>query len=135
MVFDDGPRRGLRSAFVQRVRRRRPTWHTATAAMTDQTFTAQGRSSAEPDAAVELTRDEWLLLRILDETPGPVGSRLATRALHDYGATVSEATTSRLFRRLDELGLSTAQGRKGRTVTDTGRAQVRRMKRNSERNE
>ncbi|GAA4191021.1 FCD domain-containing protein [Microbispora amethystogenes] len=78
-----------------------------------------------------LSHQELLLLDIVAESADPVGARIATRLLGDSGIALSEASTSRLLARLDELGLTVSSGRKGRVVTDAGRrvAQVTRRTR------
>ncbi|WP_182881000.1 MULTISPECIES: FCD domain-containing protein [unclassified Microbispora] len=78
-----------------------------------------------------LSHQELLLLDIVAESADPVGARIATRRLGDCGIALSEASTSRLLARLDDLGLTVSSGRKGRTVTDAGRrvAQVTRRTR------
>ncbi|WP_433444423.1 FCD domain-containing protein [Nonomuraea sp. CA-141351] len=72
-----------------------------------------------------LTHQEQLLLDIVAESADPVGARIATRRLADSGVSLSEASTSRLLARLDELGLTASSGRKGRTVTGAGRRLAR----------
>ncbi|WP_182886858.1 MULTISPECIES: FCD domain-containing protein [unclassified Microbispora] len=72
-------------------------------------------------AAPELNPEEERLLGIVWRADGPVGARLAGRQLRESGLEISEATVSRIFKRLDDFGLTMPSGRKGRTLTEHGR--------------
>lgn len=62
------------------------------------------------------------LLRVMAETDGPVGTRSAAAALlRDLGLRVSESSTSRMLRELDERGWTQPQGAKGRVLSAEGR--------------
>lgn len=80
-------------------------------------------AAAIPPAAAEptLTAEESRLLRILIEQDAPIGARAARRLLVQEHIDVSEATVSRLFARLDALGMTEPVGRKGRHLTRVGR--------------
>ncbi|GAA5040173.1 FCD domain-containing protein [Thermocatellispora tengchongensis] len=69
----------------------------------------------------ELNPEEERLLAIVLRSDGPVGARLAGRQLREAGLDISEATVSRIFKRLDDFGLTVPAGRKGRTLTEHGR--------------
>ena len=80
-------------------------------------------TAATPPAAAEptLTAEESRLLRILIEQDAPIGARAARRLLVQENIDVSEATVSRIFARLDALGMTEPVGRKGRHLTRIGR--------------
>jgi DNA-binding FadR family transcriptional regulator len=80
-------------------------------------------SPPRSDASIwnRLTLHEAQLFRVLLAEDGPVGARIAARKMADRGINISEGTVSRLFLRLDDLGLSAAVGRQGRLVTAEGR--------------
>lgn len=69
--------------------------------------------------------DDVLLAVILD-VGGPVGARMAAQQLQNRGQKVSEATVSRIFARLDDLGLTSPVGAKGRVLTGSGRHYIER---------
>ncbi|MGW0805114.1 FCD domain-containing protein [Nonomuraea sp. NPDC002799] len=77
------------------------------------------QQSAQPGTPV-LSVEEEQLLDVVMRAQGPVGARLAGRQLGETGLKVSEATISRMFKRLDDFGLTTPSGQKGRTLTDRG---------------
>lgn len=65
---------------------------------------------------------------------GPVGARLAARRLRASGVTISEATVSRLLKRLDDSGLTVPTAEKGRVMTELGHQVTARYVRNTRRN-
>jgi DNA-binding FadR family transcriptional regulator len=78
-----------------------------------------------PGSATELGADAVALLRVLYDADEPVGARVAHRLLVEtYGRTLSEASVSRVMLKVDSLGLTEAVGRKGRTLTASGRRLV-----------
>lgn len=85
----------------------------------DTAETPPSTPSAAPDAM--LTAEESRLLRILIEQDAPIGARAARRLLVQEHIDVSEATVSRIFARLDALGMTEPVGRKGRHLTRVGR--------------
>ncbi|MGW0805102.1 FCD domain-containing protein [Nonomuraea sp. NPDC002799] len=86
----------------------------------------RGTESEPPHLApLYLSHQELLLLDIVAESADPVGARIATRRLTESGVSLSEASTSRLLARLDELGLTASSGRKGRTATGAGQRLAR----------
>lgn len=66
-------------------------------------------------------RLHWALKELRAAT-GPVGARYITARFAATGLDVSESTTNRLLRRLDELGLTRSNGRKGRGLSPLGRS-------------
>lgn len=77
--------------------------------------------TSNPQSPVLLDRDDEALLAVIFEAKEPVGARLAARMMNEKGLTLSEASVSRGFARLDSLGLSVARARKGRVLTASGR--------------
>jgi GntR family transcriptional repressor for pyruvate dehydrogenase complex len=82
-----------------------------------------GRSALHEAGLAQV--DDGVLSVILDAS-GPVGARMAAQELQDRGHKVSEATVSRIFARLDELGLTVPVGAKGRVLTGSGRRYIER---------
>jgi len=56
----------------------------------------------------------------LSEANEPLGGREAARRLRGHDVVLSEATATRLLRRLDERGLTEPAGTKGRVLTEEG---------------
>lgn len=75
-------------------------------------------------AFTDLSRDEAKLMRVFVSHSEPIGARVASRELSLLGLTLSEATVSRLFAKLDAHGYTRAVGRKGRVATEAGRARA-----------
>lgn len=70
----------------------------------------------------DLGREEAKLMRIVVQHHEPIGARMAAQHLKELGVSVSEATVSRIFARLDDMGYTRPVGRKGRTATEEGGA-------------
>lgn len=69
----------------------------------------------------EIERKTLLILRILQETQAPLGSRLIARRMVDCGMTSSERTVRYYLRLMDERGLTTLVDRHdGRIITSLG---------------
>lgn len=81
---------------------------------------ANGRKPAY-ETMPKLTVSERALVMLLRKTSAPLGARVVMRELTAIGISISEASTSRLLLRLDELGLTVPVGKKGRVLTDYGR--------------
>lgn len=78
-----------------------------------------------PDVDLDdLLPHEVSLVLVIADQGDPVGARVALRALEEQGIDMSEASVSRMLARLDKLGLTRPVGRKGRTLTISGRAAV-----------
>lgn len=88
-----------------------------------------------PDVDETLTRDAERLVLVLQQSAEPVGARLAARMLAEAGARTSEASVSRIFLQLDELGLTEAIGRKGRVLTALGKQYAAKRLSDQQRNE
>lgn len=80
-----------------------------------------GTAHATTRDTILLTHEDEALLLVIFEVQEPVGARLAARLLHKKGLDLSEASVSRAFTRLDSMGLTIGQSRKGRIPTDAGR--------------
>ena len=62
-----------------------------------------------------------LILRILHESPEPVGARLISRRMQDRGVTLSERGVRYHLKMMDDRGLTRLIGRHdGRTITEQG---------------
>ena len=62
-----------------------------------------------------------LILRILHESPEPVGARLISRRMQDSGVTLSERAVRYHLKLMDDRGLTRLIGRHdGRTITELG---------------
>jgi repressor of nif and glnA expression len=62
-----------------------------------------------------------LILRILHESPEPVGARLISRRMQDHGVTLSERAVRYHLKLMDDRGLTRLIGRHdGRTITEQG---------------
>jgi GntR family transcriptional regulator, transcriptional repressor for pyruvate dehydrogenase complex len=96
--------------------------------------TPNGTLTPEPALWDTLSPEERAILLLLADRDGPVGARVAMRVLDDDGLRISEASVSRVFVRLDAAGLTTAMGRKGRTLTAAGRALATRVRTSRRRN-
>jgi repressor of nif and glnA expression len=69
----------------------------------------------------EVERKVISILKILSDSPGPVGARLIAFRLKDYGVCLSERTVRYHLQLLDERGLTRIIGRKdGRSITQSG---------------
>ncbi|WP_433444411.1 FCD domain-containing protein [Nonomuraea sp. CA-141351] len=91
--------------------------------------------SPETEIRPGLSSEEELLLDIVLRAGGPVGARLAGRQLREAGVVVSEATISRMFKRLDDCGLTAPSGQKGRTLTEQGSKTARELSTRQRRDE
>jgi DNA-binding FadR family transcriptional regulator len=87
----------------------------------DQPVASDSPSPSDVSIWNRLTLHEVQLFRVLLSENCPIGARVAARKLAELGSNISEGTVSRLFLRLDGLGLSTSVGRQGRLVTPEGR--------------
>ncbi len=72
-----------------------------------------------------VTQMQFALLSRLAEVDYPCGARLLHKHLEAAGFSVSEASVSRVLLDLDEAGLTSRAGSKGRLITDAGRQLVR----------
>ncbi len=65
------------------------------------------------------------ILNVLKRQIRPMTSTQLAQTLSDAGHDLSERTVRLYLRELDEQGLTTAHGRKGRTITERGMSEVR----------
>jgi len=91
--------------------------------------TAPGAGSEAAGAEQALRAEPRLrwALKELRAAKGPVGARYIRSRFLASGVDVSESTTNRLLRRLDDLGLTHSSDRKGRDLSPLGRALADRL--------
>jgi HTH-type transcriptional regulator, global nitrogen regulator NrpRI len=69
----------------------------------------------------EIEKKILLILRILHESPEPVGARIIARRMQEYGTTLSERGVRYHLKLMDDRGLTRLIGRHdGRTITEQG---------------
>ena len=69
----------------------------------------------------EIEKKILLILRILHESPEPVGARLISRRMQDHGVTLSERGVRYHLKMMDERGMTRLIGRHdGRAITEQG---------------
>ena len=69
----------------------------------------------------DIEKKTILILKILSGEQGPIGSRLLSRYLQDYGISLSERAVRYHLKSMDERGLTRLIGRHdGRIITETG---------------
>ncbi len=69
----------------------------------------------------DIEKKTLLILRILHESPEPVGARVIARRMQDYGVTLSERGVRYHLKMMDGRGLTRLIGRHdGRTITEQG---------------
>ena len=69
----------------------------------------------------DLEKKTLLVLRILHESPEPVGARIISRRMHEHGVTLSERGVRYHLKLMDDRGLTRLIGRHdGRVITDQG---------------
>ena len=96
------------------------------AAHTARELDTHGDRNGEETSSV--TQMEFALLAHLADLNYPYGARLLHQHLAESGFAVSEASVSRALLDLDEAGLTSRAGSKGRLITDAGRQLVRAMR-------
>jgi hypothetical protein len=64
------------------------------------------------------------ILRVLDESDGPVGARAIAGKLSEEGIELSERTVRYHLRLMDERGLTRNLGEPGRVITERGREEI-----------
>jgi len=72
---------------------------------------------------------ELLVLTVLDQVDGPVGSGAVCDWLRQQGATISEATAGRYLRELDHKGFTQRAGFRGRALTPSGHERLTELRR------
>ena len=68
----------------------------------------------------EVERKVATILKILSESPDPMGARVIARRLSDYGIDLGERAVRYHLKFMDERGLTRLIGRDGRLVTQSG---------------
>ena len=68
----------------------------------------------------EVERKVITILKILSESPEPLGARVIAQRLHDYGVDLGERAVRYHLKFMDERGLTRLIGRDGRLVTQSG---------------
>ena len=68
----------------------------------------------------EVERKVNTILKILSESPEPLGARVIAQRLHDYGVDLGERAVRYHLKIMDERGLTRLIGRDGRLVTESG---------------
>jgi len=72
-------------------------------------------------ATDDIEKKTILILKILSSKQGPMGSRILSRYLQDYGVSLSERAVRYHLKSLDERGLTMLAGRRdGRVITEMG---------------
>lgn len=71
-----------------------------------------------------MNRKEQAILRILKESDRPLSGRRITAELNRTGHEISERTVRLYLHRMDEKGLTENFGRRGRRISDYGRAEL-----------
>jgi repressor of nif and glnA expression len=72
----------------------------------------------------EVERKTLEILKILDETPKPVGSRIISRKLKERGYELTERSVRYHLRIMDAQGLTECRGRAGHIITEKGIEEV-----------
>ena len=68
----------------------------------------------------EVERKERLILKILNDSPQPLGARVIARLLKDHGVYLGERAVRYHLKLLDERGLTRLVSRDGRLITEPG---------------
>jgi hypothetical protein len=70
--------------------------------------------------SVDVERKVITILRVLNESPEPLGARIIARQLKDYGINLTERAVRYHLKLMDGRGLTRAVGRDGRLITPSG---------------
>jgi len=68
----------------------------------------------------EVERKVLSILKILSDSPQPLGARVIARCLIDYGVELGERAVRYHLKLMDERGLTRTVGRDGRLITESG---------------
>jgi repressor of nif and glnA expression len=77
------------------------------------------------DYSLDVERKVISILRVLQESPEPIGGRLIARGLRDYGVELTERAVRYHLKFMDERGLTALFGRDGRAITEQGREELK----------
>ncbi len=69
-------------------------------------------------------RKELLILKVLDDAREPLGARVISRRLLDYGISLGERAVRYHLKLMDERGLTRLVSRDGRVITEKGREEL-----------
>jgi len=75
--------------------------------------------------SVDVERKVIAILRVLKESPEPLGARIIARQLADYGINLTERAVRYHLKLMDGRGLTQAVGRDGRLITPSGIEELR----------
>ena len=70
--------------------------------------------------SLDVERKVIAILRVLNESPEPLGARIIGRQLKDYGVDLTERAVRYHLKLMDERGLTQSAGRDGRLITPSG---------------
>jgi len=73
----------------------------------------------------EVERKTLAILRTLNRYSEPVGARVISRELEDYGIRLKERSVRYHLKLMDQRGLTTVNNQDGRMITQTGREELR----------
>jgi repressor of nif and glnA expression len=68
----------------------------------------------------EVERKEFAILKVLRDSPEPLGARVIARLLKDLGVELGERAVRYHLKLMDERGLTRTVGRDGRLITESG---------------
>jgi len=71
-------------------------------------------------SSVEVERKVLAILRVLNEASHPLGARVLSRQLKDFGIDLTERAVRYHLKLMDERGLTRSVGRDGRLITPSG---------------
>lgn len=71
-----------------------------------------------------MNKTMFSILRVLDKYEDVVGSTELSRELLSHGIELSERTVRHYLKLLDQMGMTSVQGKRGRVITDKGKAEL-----------
>ncbi|MBE0481482.1 MAG: DUF128 domain-containing protein [Dehalococcoidia bacterium] len=74
---------------------------------------------------LDVERKVVSILKILRESPEPIGARIVANRLHDYGVELGERAVRYHLKLTDERGLTRLVGRDGRSLTTLGEEELK----------
>lgn len=75
--------------------------------------------------AREVERKVISILRVLKDSPEPLGARVVARELKNHGVNLTERAVRYHLKFMDERGLTISEGRDGRLLTELGRQELK----------
>jgi hypothetical protein len=76
-------------------------------------------------SSVDVERKVIAILKVLNDSPQPLGARIIAQRLKDYGVSLTERAVRYHLKFMDERGLTYPMGRNGRTITPLGAEELR----------